>query len=369
MFSINKYKISIILPVYNGENHLRETLDSIVNQSLGIENIQVIIVNDCSTDKTKEIIDEYSATYPSFKPIHLKENSGAPYTPRNIALNYVESDYIMFIDADDQYTETSCEILYTTITSYRCDVAFGRYLRNYPEENIIRKSYTPFKDTLAKPYSDYKDDLVEGSNFKGIIGSLWKNIISYFIYGSLINLDNNNEIFIKDIKEEKPSEIAILKILPSFWTKIYRSDLILKNDIKFPEVISGEDLNFLLEVYLKSERGILFLNNQVVYDYYMRFEEEDKSVTKNINFKLVYESLKAYRLSSELADQHNLKNKHLFLNPYLLNWINLWLSRENTKDENKLYKEEIKLMKKGFKNNIIYKILLNLINLLLKIKS
>ena len=101
----------------------------------------------------------------------------------------------------------------------------------------------------------------------------------------------------------------------------------------------------------------------------MRFEEEDKSVTKNINFKLVYESLKAYRLSSELTDEYSLKNKHLFLNPYLLNWLNLWLSRNNTKDENKLFKEEIELIKKGAKNNWIYKILLNLINILLKLKS
>lgn len=157
-------------------------------------------------------------------------------------------------------------------------------------------------------------------------------------------------------------------MLPSFWTKIYKTDLILNNNIKFPEVISGEDLNFLLEAYFNAN-GILFLNNKFIYNYYMRFEDNEKSVTKNINFKLVYDSIKAYRLSSQLADKYNLKNKDLYLNPYLLNWINLWLSRNNTKEENKQFQKEIQLMKKGCKNGLIYRLLLNSINLILKIKS
>ena len=357
------------MPVYNGEKYLKSTLDSIVNQSFGIENIQVIIVNDCSTDRTKDILEEYKSKYPSFYIIHLEENTGGPYTPRNIGLNYVEAEYIMFLDADDEFLENSCEVLYNKIREYNCDIAFGRYLRNYPEKNIIKKSYTPYKESLNKPYNNYLDDLIKGSDFKGIIGFVWKNIISYFIYGRPINKENNEEIFIKDIKEENNDEIAILKILPSFWTKIYRSDLILKNDIKFPEVISGEDLNFLLEAYFKSEKGILFLNNQVVYNYNMRLETEDKSITKNINFRLINDSLKSYRLASQLTDKYNLKNKDIILNSFLLNWINLWLSRDNSKDENKLFKKEINLIKKGKKHGLIYRLLLNFINLILKIKS
>ena len=83
----------------------------------------------------------------------------------------------------------------------------------------------------------------------------------------------------------------------------------------------------------------------------------------------VYTSIKAYRLSSQLADKYNLKNKDFYLNPYLLNWINLWLSRNNTKEENKQFQKEIQLMKKGCKNGLIYRLLLNSINLILKIKS
>ena len=280
----------------------------------------------------------------------------------------------MFIDSDDTYPEDACETLFNKIEEYDCDIAFGRYLRNYvdennPSEDFIRKSYTPYLDSLDESYNDYLDDLVKGSNFKGLVGFVWKNIISHFFYGKPINKDDNQEIFIKDFNKEKKDEIAILKILPSFWSKIYRASLIKENDITFPECISAEDLNFLLEAYIKSKKGILFLNNKVVYNYFMRMEAEDKSITKNINYRLVYDSIKAYRLSSDLCDENNLINKDLFLNPYLLNWINLWLSRNNSKEENKNFLTEIELMEKGNKNGLKYKLILKFIKTILKIKS
>lgn len=294
-------------------------------------------------------------------------------------MDYVNGEYLMFIDSDDTYPKDACEILLNKIEEYGCDIAFGRYLRHYPKENIIRKSYTPYIDALDKPYVDYLDDLVKGSNFKGMVGSLWKNIFSHFFYGNPINKENaskdndkssnNEEIFIENIKEENKDEIAILKILPSFWTKIYKTELIKKNNIKFPECISAEDLNFLLEAYFKSENGILFLNNKIVYNYFMRMEVEDKSITKNINFRLVYDSIKAYRLSSKLCDEHDIKNKDLFLNPYLLNWINLWLSRENSKEENKIFLEEVNSLDKCKKYGLKYRLILKTIKLILKLKS
>ena len=294
---------------------------------------------------------------------------GGAFGPRNIALDHVNGEYLMFIDSDDTYPLDACETLYNKINEYECDIAFGRYLRHYPEKNIIRKSYTPYVDSLKKPYVDYLDDLVKGSNLNGFIGSLWKNIMSRFFYGKSIKKENNEEIFIKDFKEEKDDEIAILKILPSFWSKIYRTELIRENGIKFPECISAEDLNFLLESYAKSEKGILFLNNKIVYNYFMRLEDEDKSITKNINFRLVHDSLKAYRLSSELSDEYGIRNKDLFLNPYLLNWISLWLSRDNSKEENKVFLNEIEMMEHGKKNGLKYKLILKFIKVLLKIKS
>ena len=348
--------------------YIKKCLDSVLSQTF--TDWFCVVIDDMSTDFSDQIAQSYAKKYPDkFKFIKLSEKKYAGGA-RNAGLDEAtESEYIWFIDSDDTYPIDACETLYNKIKEHDCDIAFGRYLRHYPEENIIRKSYSPYMDSLEKPYIDYLDDLVKGSNFKGFLGFVWKNIISYFFYGKSINKENNEEIFIKDIKKEKKDEIAILKILPSFWTKIYRTELIKNNDIKFPECVSAEDLNFLLESYFKSEKGILFLNNKVVYNYFMRMNVEDKSVTKNINFRLVHDSLKAYRLSSELCDEYNIKNKDLFLNPYLLNWINLWLSRDNSKEENKIFLSEIELMEKGNKNGLKYKLILKLIKILLKIKS
>lgn len=356
------------MPVYNSEKFLKSALDSIVKQTIGVENLQVILVNDCSTDSSKEIIDKYSKKYDNFIGIHLENNIGGAYGPRNKALELATGEYLMFLDSDDKFKKNSCEILYNKTKEYNADISFGRYLRHYPEENIIRKSYTPYTEALKGEEKDYLDDLVKGTNFKGALNFIWKNLISYFFYGKTIKKENPQEIFIKSLNNEIKEEIAILKILPSFWTKIYKTSLIKENNINFPEFISAEDLNFLIEAYFNAN-GILFLNDTIVYDYYMRFEEEKKSVTKTINFKLVYDSLKAYKHSSDICDNYNFKEKDLFLNPYLLNWILLWLSRKNTKEENKILLNEIQEMKKSKKNGLKYRILLSLINLLLKLKS
>ena len=371
--TISQYKISVIIPVYNGEKYLKNALDSLLNQTIGFENLEVIIVNDCSRDNSKEIIEEFKmensvsneSGSSNIITIHLDENIGGAYGPRNIALQHASADYLMFLDADDSFEEDACEILYNKINEYDCDIAFGRYLRHYPEKNIVRKSYTPYVETLDVPYLD---DLVNGSNISGLSGFLWRYFISYFFYGRSIKRDDNHEIYIKDLKLENKEDIAIFKILPSFWTKIYKRSLILDNDIEFPPFVSAEDLNFLLLALFHSD-GILFLNDKLVYNYYMRLEEEEKSITKNINFRLVDDSLKAYRMASEICDEYGVKNKDLFLNPYLLNWISLYLSRDNTREDNLEFKKEIGLLKKGKKPGIKYRMILGFIGLLLRFKS
>lgn len=360
------------MPVYNGEKYLKTALESVLNQTIGFENLELIIVNDCSSDNSKAIIEEFKKKNEILDPsgssniiaIHLDENIGGAYGPRNIALRHASGEYLMFVDADDAFEEGACKILYEKINEYDCDIAFGRYLRHYPEKDIVRKSYTPYEEALDVPYLD---DLVKGSNLSGFSAFVWKNLISCFFYGRAIKRDDNPEIFIRDLKMEKKDDIAVFKMLPSFWTKIYRRSLIEDNGIEFPPFISAEDLNFLLLASLQSN-GMLFLNDAVVYNYYMRLEEEAKSVTKNINFQLVHDSIRAYRMSSEICDEHGIKSKDLFLNPYLLNWLSLWLSRDNSREDNRRFKREIDLLKNGKMAGIKYRLILGFISLLLSFK-
>lgn len=93
-------KISVVIPVYNVEDYIRQCLDSIVNQTLGIENIEVIIVNDQTQDNSMEIINEYASKYPSFKIITNDVNKGLGES-RNAGLENVTSDYVTFVDSDD----------------------------------------------------------------------------------------------------------------------------------------------------------------------------------------------------------------------------------------------------------------------------
>ena len=328
------YKVSIIMPVYNAEKYLRDSLNSIVNQSIGVENLEVIIVNDASTDSSKEIIDEFAAKYPNFKAIHLKENTGGPFGPRNIAINHVTSDYVMFLDADDTYTQTACEALYNAICDSNAGAVFGRYLRVYDDVELI--SYSP--------YDSGDNDIKVYPNFGTVTTLIWK-VLYRILYGS--PMEYSDRIIINDIRKNP----EILKILPSMWTKIVRRDKM----VEFKPFIAGEDLNFILDVFYNSQ--IIFLNNEVIVNYSMRFDE-DLSVTKNVKFGLVLDTIQSYKLAIETSNREGLKDVAMMMNPYFVNYINLLRQGNFTKNEKQALYDEISQIDKIYKNKGIMGFLL-----------
>lgn len=98
--------ISVITPVYNAEEFLKETIDSVLNQTY--ENLEYILVDDCSSDNSSEIIKHYTETDSRVKYIKLKENSGAAVA-RNTGLENAAGRYIAFIDSDDVWYEDKLE--------------------------------------------------------------------------------------------------------------------------------------------------------------------------------------------------------------------------------------------------------------------
>ena len=351
------YKISIVMPVYNASRDLPFALESIVNQTMDLEDIEVIIVDDCSTDNSLDVIQEYSEKYSGFKVFKLDKNVGAAYGPRNVGLEQVTGEFVMFLDSDDQFHPEACETLYKIISGNPVvDVAFARYFRVYPEENIILKSYSPYTDSI----SNYKDDLVEGARLNGAMGFLWKNIFSHLLYGSKKSL-NYPEIFIDDIRAHS----ELFTILPSIWTKIYRTSFLRKYNLHFPSFISGEDLNFVVESFFLT-KGIVFVNETVIHDYYMRNTEDNKSITKNINYPLVYDSLLSYYNCSKICEKVGFKKSNIILNPFLLNWISLYQKSDLSKKEKSELYEIIKSMDRIYKNGIVARSLILFIKLLLK---
>lgn len=101
-------KLSVIVPVYNTEKYLRKCLNSLVNQTLS--DIEIIVVNDGSTDNSKEIIDEYEKKYDNLKGYHLK--NGGVSKARNYGIKKAKGKYITFLDSDDYVDHDLYEKMY-----------------------------------------------------------------------------------------------------------------------------------------------------------------------------------------------------------------------------------------------------------------
>lgn len=237
------YKISIIIPVFNIENYIRHALESVIRQTIGFENLEVIMVNDCSTDRSGEIIDEYANKYTNFKAIHLAENSGNAGKPRNIGIENATSAYLMFLDPDDYYDDNICEILYNKIIEENIDIVFCNF--NYIFDGISNKAGFPFGN-------------VDEINLKTI--------------------HDNPKLFV---------------IPPSLWTKIYNTDFIRRNNIKFKEDILAEDRVFVLKTFLEAD-GIIYLQNYFGTNYRRRNSTEKKSLSNANSKKNLMERTKGY---------------------------------------------------------------------------
>ena len=107
-----KFKISIIIPVYNAEEYLVETIESVILQTLDFKkNIQLILVNDGSTDSSEDICKEYQQLYPE-NVKYIKKRNGGVSSTRNVGLSYVEGKYLNFLDSDDKWGMNVCETVY-----------------------------------------------------------------------------------------------------------------------------------------------------------------------------------------------------------------------------------------------------------------
>lgn len=117
--------ISIIVPVYNSARYLHRCIDSLVNQTL--REIEIILVDDCSSDNSKEIIAEYKKKYPQIiQSIYLEKNikqGGA----RNRGIEVAAGMFLMFVDSDDFIKIDSCEKLYKAAIAERADIVFGDF--------------------------------------------------------------------------------------------------------------------------------------------------------------------------------------------------------------------------------------------------
>ncbi|GAB4318084.1 MAG: hypothetical protein Kow0019_19490 [Methanobacteriaceae archaeon] len=219
------YLISIIIPVYNGERYIENGLKSIINQSIGFKNLEVILVNDNSTDSTLKILEKYKKKNENIKIINLLKNHQHPGVPRNIGIEKASAEYIMFMDQDDFLEPRSCEILYNRINQENFDIVSGRWYK------LIDNTKIPFRPL-------------------------------------------ESEIKINNIKED-PSILGH----PAFiWVKIFRKSLLKEHKIYFPET-GIEDVVFTSHAFLKA-KGIIMLKEDYVYTHYVNPDSISRSKSK-----------------------------------------------------------------------------------------
>ena len=141
------HRISIIVPIYNDSKYLVKCIESIIHQTY--TNLQIILIDDGSTDNSLEICQEYAKKDSRILVIH-KENGGLP-SARNAGLDVSNGEYVMFCDADDFYNPDSCEILERAISSKCADYAIGNYI-NCDEDGTLWEK--PIFD--IEKYPDFK---------------------------------------------------------------------------------------------------------------------------------------------------------------------------------------------------------------------
>lgn len=358
-------KISIILPIFNVGAHLKGGIDSLINQTIGNENLEIIMVNDCSTDGSDKIIDEYAENYDCCVALHHEKNSGAAYTPRNTGIEACTGDYIMFLDPDDRYTPDACERLYEAVKKYDAQMGFARFRRIFEYGGKVQKSYSPYMDDLA---TAYPDETFETENFVNVPDFVWDNFLERFLYGKNLEITYPrdrplDEIHVDNIEQEPD----MLKMHPSVWSKIYRRDLIMDNDIRFQPFISGDDMAFTLETLLHAE-GIVFLNNFMCYDYYIRDLPDDKSITNRVNVRLLDELMESYIYCRKCTEGYSKAVQNVSVNPHLLHWTYTWKNSPFTRSENQLLLSKVNKLKKIHQTDMKTKMLLSSITTALESK-
>ena len=162
--------ISVIIPLYNAEKYIGDCLDSILAQTF--QNFEVIIVDDCSTDSSVDVVKSYLPKFNGrLKLTRTKKNLGNPGMPRNKTLGLSRGEYISFLDADDAITKTALEELYTVAKKFDADVVACEKFYQIPDElwhdNEFKRNLSPL--SLKKSNFVTETTLLTNNLFERIV--------------------------------------------------------------------------------------------------------------------------------------------------------------------------------------------------------
>ena len=282
-------KLSIIIPVYNVEKYLPKCLGSILEQPF--KDLEVICVNDGSTDGSLDVLQKIKKNDDRVVIID-KKNEGSGIA-RNIGLSTAQGEYVYFIDSDD-----------------------------WLEDDVLAK-------IIAKADELQTDILVFGGlsyyNGKGQNGAYSKNKLPKKYFGKVVSA--------KDIKKD------IFKFPSTAWTKLYRRDFLIKNNIKFQNIRAGQDQLPFFHSMIMAERIAILPEN--IYCYQKNREGSVTSVKKKKSFSPIY----VFYGIEEMLEKTGMMEEYrdIFVNKYFSKATS-WLGKFEADQKNEYFNEYLKLL-------------------------
>lgn len=208
-------KYSVIVPVYNVENDIEQCLESVLKCKR--DDFELILVDDCSKDKSLDICEEYSEKYDNVYVYQQEKNMGVSMA-RNLGITHAKGDYVLFLDSDDFIDATYFDVL----------------------ERYTEKKY----DLISFGHYDY---IVNGNAIKIEKSSL-----------------NCNSKHIEN-REEKVKQLLLTSFFASPCNKVYKREIICRNNIRFDEnCVCFEDYLFNLE-YCRYIKSFILIDTPIYY--------------------------------------------------------------------------------------------------------
>lgn len=212
--------ISVLMPVYNVKDYISAAIESVLHQTY--TSLELIIINDGSTDGSGTIAESYKSIDTRVKVYHIK--NGGPSNARNLALSYAQGEYVSFVDSDDTIQEDYLKCLYDSLVKYDADISFCSYYKYVEKEKMY---YYP---VLEEGYTE----------------KLFSGLEAYQNYYNPVNAYN------------------ISLVVP--WGKLIRKELF--NHLSFPNGKLHEDSYTIYKLYFLTDK-IVYLNKHL-YMYRIR---------------------------------------------------------------------------------------------------
>lgn len=249
-------KITTIITAYNAAQYIDICMDHIIHQSIGLDNIEIILVDDASTDngKTLSVLQTYEQMYPDNIILICNDTNLKPGGCRNLALSYASGEYISYCDTDDWIDTNAYEILYNVAKFYDCDVVEFQHTETSTYDGICTKKYPSPTYSPAFNIEDYPGEFLT------------------------IDTTQKRRNFIL------PSDSSVIA-----WNKIYRRKLLQDNNILFQENAFYEEPPFSHMVRLYAKR--YFVSPLILYYYYIHNDSSSHTfISRRLDMSLAYDT-------------------------------------------------------------------------------